>query len=69
MRKTMKKTQKLWNMKGCSKSKRNLGSKSKKRGGCWWKSAEVLAHAENVALVADVVPNVIADIIAQVSVI
>jgi len=33
----MKKTQKLWNMKGCSKSKRNLGSKSKKRGGCWWK--------------------------------
>jgi len=29
----MKKTQKLWNMKGCSKSKRNLGGKSKKRGG------------------------------------
>lgn len=30
----MKKTQKLWNMKGCSKSKskRNLGGKSKKRG-------------------------------------
>ena len=35
----MKKTQKLWNMKGCSKSKskRNLGGKSKKSGGCWWK--------------------------------
>jgi hypothetical protein len=35
MRKTMKKTQKLWNMKGCSKSKskRNLGDKNKKRGG------------------------------------
>lgn len=34
-----KKTQKLWNMKGCSKpkTKRNLGGKSKKRGGCWWK--------------------------------
>lgn len=31
----MKKTQKLWNMKGCSKSKskRNLGGKNKKRGG------------------------------------
>jgi len=29
----MKKTQKLWNMKGCSKSKKNLGGKSKKRGG------------------------------------
>jgi hypothetical protein len=36
----MKKTQKLWNMKGCSKSKRNLGGKSRKNrksGGCWWK--------------------------------
>jgi len=31
----MKRTQKLWNMKGCSKSKRNLGGKSKKQGGCW----------------------------------
>ena len=29
----MKRTQKLWNMKGCSKSKRNLGGK--KKGGCW----------------------------------
>jgi hypothetical protein len=35
MRKTMKRTQKLFNMKGCSKSKRNLGRKSKKQGGCW----------------------------------
>lgn len=34
----MKRTQKLWNMKGCSKSKRNLGGKSKKCGGCWWKN-------------------------------
>lgn len=36
-----KKTQKLWNMKGCSKSKskRNLGGKSRKRGGCWWKKS------------------------------
>jgi hypothetical protein len=33
MRKTMKRTQKLFNMKGCSKSKRNLGGK--KKGGCW----------------------------------
>jgi len=41
MRKTMKRTQKLWNMKGCSKSKskKNLGGKSKKRGGCWWKKS------------------------------
>jgi len=29
----MKRTQKLWNMKGCSKTKRNLGGK--KKGGCW----------------------------------
>jgi len=34
----MKRTQKLWNMKGCSKSKKNLGGKSKKQGGCWWKN-------------------------------
>lgn len=40
MRKTVKKssaskrTQKLWKMKGCAKSRRNLGGK---RGGCWWK--------------------------------
>jgi hypothetical protein len=33
MRKTMKRTQKLFNMKGCSKTKRNLGGK--KKGGCW----------------------------------
>jgi hypothetical protein len=33
MRKSMKRTQKLWNMKGCSKSNRNLGGK--KKGGCW----------------------------------
>ena len=32
-----KKTQKLWNMKGCSKSKRSLGGKSRRRGGCWTK--------------------------------
>ena len=31
----MKRTQKLFNMKGCSKTKRNLGGKSKKQGGCW----------------------------------
>jgi len=29
-----KKTQKIWKMKGCAKSRRNLGGK---RGGCWWK--------------------------------
>jgi len=29
----MKRTQKLFNMKGCSKTKRNLGGK--KKGGCW----------------------------------
>jgi|LauGreDrversion2_5_1035112.scaffolds.fasta_scaffold03655_3 hypothetical protein len=34
-----KKTQKLWNMKGCSKSKRTLGGKTRrvKRGGSWKK--------------------------------
>jgi hypothetical protein len=35
LKKHTKKTQKLWNMKGCSKTKRrHLGGK---RGGCWWK--------------------------------
>jgi hypothetical protein len=37
MRKTMKTSQKVWNMKGCSKTKRNLGKKHKRSGGCWLK--------------------------------
>jgi len=66
-----KKTQKLWNMKGCSKpkTKRNLGGKSKSAVVAGGKSAEVLAVAVNVVPIADVDQDAIANTIALATVI